>query len=179
MPCNLIHVSGKLSPSLCPSPFPLPLPLPLIATSSTPTSALASSEQVLHVGGSLDSASTRVASFLAQRLWGSDERFDGEGVPEAHKRDLCSLLNDALRNDDPALLAAAMPLIRAINCCCIVRGSPRHGTIRFPQRGLLLSRRRAARRSPWVFAPGVKYRVPGILSTSFHSEARSFPIIVA
>ena len=52
---------------------------------------------------------------VAQRLWTSDQRLGASGGPHVQRRELCSMLNAALRGDDPALLAAAAPLIRAIN----------------------------------------------------------------
>ena len=108
---------------------------------------------------------------LAQRLWTSDEPLVGEGpggAPAA--RELCALLNAALRADDEALLRAALPLIRAINSLCVVRGARPERLVRLPPEhrcyrgGGLPDAHRA------FFAAGVKYRVPGFLATSFQEQ---------
>ncbi len=109
---------------------------------------------------------------VTQLLWTSDQKFCGEGVPPEHRREFCSVLNAALRNDDQELLTAAMALIRAINSLCIVRGERPEARLRFPPahccfRGGGLP---DAHRS--FFQAGLKYRVPGLLATSFDREAR-------
>ena len=111
----------------------------------------------------------------AQRLWTSDQRHGGDGVPPAHRREFCALLNAALRADDAALLAAAMPLIRAINSLCVVRGARPEARLRFPPAACCLRGGGLPDAHRAFFAPGVKYRVPGYLATSFHREVRLPP----
>mmetsp|Transcript_29194 Transcript_29194/g.69321 ORF Transcript_29194/g.69321 Transcript_29194/m.69321 type:complete len:530 (+) Transcript_29194:158-1747(+) len=101
---------------------------------------------------------------MAQRLWSSTSRGCGD-------RELCSLLNDALRSDEPALMAPLAVFARTINAGLITRRSlagplpwpPNHETYRgavLPQEHLQWYQRMAGR----------KYRVPGFLATSFEQE---------
>ena len=108
----------------------------------------------------------------AQRLWTSDQRHGGDGVPPAHRREFCALLNAALRADDAALLAAAMPLIRAINSLCVVRGARPDARLRFPPDGRCFRGGGLPEEHLAFFAPGVQFRVAGYLATSFDREAR-------
>ena len=112
---------------------------------------------------------------MAQRLWTSDQRHGGEGVPAAHRREFCSLLNAALRGDDPALLAAAMPLIRAINSLCVVRGARPEARLRFPPAACCLRGGGLPDAHLAFFEPELKFRVPGYLATSFDREAPFSP----
>ncbi len=109
---------------------------------------------------------------VAQRLWTSDQRFSGPGVPPEHQREFCSLLNAALRRDDGELLAAAMPLIRAINALCVVRGARPMDLLRFPPENRTFRGAGIPDAHLGFYVPGVKYRVPGYLATSFNREAR-------
>ncbi len=112
---------------------------------------------------------------VAQRLWTSGQRLGGEGVPPAQQREFCSLLNAALRDDDPVLLAAALPLTRAINSLCVMRGARPEGALRFPPAHRCFRGGGLPDAHRGFFAPGVKYRVPGYLATSFDREARPPP----
>jgi hypothetical protein len=114
---------------------------------------------------------------LAQRLWTSDEPLVGEGPGGggAAARELCALLNAALRADDEALLRAALPLIRAINSLCVVRGARPERLVRLPPDGRCYRGGGLPDAHRAFFAPGVKYRVPGFLATSFHQPVRMPP----
>ncbi len=110
---------------------------------------------------------------LAQRLWTSDATLDpSPGTGAVAARELCSLVNAALRYDDEELLRAALPLIRAINSLCVVRGARPERFVRHPPEhrcyrgGGLPGAHRA------FFAPNQSYRVPGFLATSFDREVR-------
>jgi hypothetical protein len=59
-------------------------------------------------------------------------------VPAEHPRELCALLNAALRGDDAELLAPAMPLMRGIKSLCVVRGARPEARVRFPPAGVCL-----------------------------------------
>ena len=50
---------------------------------------------------------------MAVRIWTSAERFDG--------LELCSILNTAIRSDEPELLQPAVVITRALNMFCITR----------------------------------------------------------
>jgi hypothetical protein len=86
--------------------------------------------EVLSSDGGLEEALGDVAC-VAQRAWTSDQRLEG-GPSGPAGRELCALLNAALREDDRALLEAAMPVIRAINSLCVVRGARPEQRLRFP-----------------------------------------------
>jgi hypothetical protein len=93
---------------------------------------------VVRAGQALQAALEDVLGNVAcvvQRLWTSDQHYCGEGVPPVHRRGFCFLLNAALRDDDHALLAAAMPLLRAINSLSVVRGARPDAHLRFPPAG--------------------------------------------
>ena len=112
------------------------------------------------------------AARLAQRIWSSDQRLLDS--PVAHRLELCSILNAAIRSDDVDLLAAAMPLIRAINALCVVRGARPDRYLGFPPehqcyRGIGMP-------EEWLvfFRPGIKFRVPGFFATSFNREVCAF-----
>ena len=109
---------------------------------------------------------------MAQRLWTSDQRFSGPGVPAKHQREFCSLLNAALRRDDGKLLAEAMPLIRVINKLCVVRGERPEALLRIPPGNRSFRGAGIPDAHLGFYVPGVKYRVPGYLATSFKREAR-------
>ena len=113
---------------------------------------------------------------MAQRLWTSDQCYGGDSVPPAHRREFCSLLNAALRADDPALLAAAMSIILAINSLCVVRGVRPESRLRFPPESCCFRGGGLPDAHRGFFAPGVKYRVPGYLATSFLREAPPPPL---
>jgi hypothetical protein len=105
---------------------------------------------------------------LAQRLWTSDETLLGGGGA----RELCELLNAALRGDDPELLCTALPLVRAINSLCVVRGARPEPLVRQPSDGLCYRGGGLPDSHLSFFKPGVKYRVPGFLATSFQRAVR-------
>ena len=130
---------------------------------------------MLQGGPGLDDALLGDVPRVAQRLWTSDERLCGEGVPPALAREFCALLNAALRDDDAEWLAAARPLIWAINRLCVVRGARPEGALRFPPAHCSFRGGGLPDALRGFFAPGVKYRVPGFLATSFDREARPAP----
>ena len=68
-----------------------------------------------------------------------------------------------------------MPLIRAINTLCIVRGARDEARLRFPPAGVCLRGGGLPDAHLGFFAPGRQFRVPGYLATSFDREARPSP----
>jgi hypothetical protein len=108
------------------------------------------------------------AARLAQWIWSSDQKLLDS--PYANRLEFCSILNAAIRSDDANLLSAAMPLIRAINSLCVVRGARPDKYLKFPPehqcyRGIGMP-------DEWLafFRPGLKFRVPGFFATSFNRE---------
>jgi hypothetical protein len=112
------------------------------------------------------------AARLAQRLWSSDLRLLDS--PAAHRLELCSILNAAIRSDNADLLVTAMPLIRAINSVCVIRGARPDKHLRFPPehqcyRGIGMPDEQLE-----FFQPGLKFRVPGFFATSFSRQVVQF-----
>ena len=107
---------------------------------------------------------------VSQRMWTSALTLEDCG-PE-HERELCFLINHAIRQDHPALVAPAVQLARNINQLCVTR---RKKVPLLPPNGLCFrgSSLPDAHRS--FFTPGKKYRAAGFLATSFKlSVAKRF-----
>ncbi len=124
-------------------------------------------QESLQPGAGLDDALGDV-SRLGQRLWSSDLKL--QDVEPDFELELCSILNDVIRLDDKGLLEAAMPLIRAINSLCVVRGARPDKELRFPRESKCF--RGGGMPNKWLefFEIGLKYRVPGFLATSFNRQ---------
>ena len=107
----------------------------------------------------------------AELLWTSALRFNGMG---AHCLELCSLLNRSLRDDNKQLMPATADLVHAINDALCVAG-PRKGLARheFPPGdhgyppGTTFRGTGFDDRFRSFFENDKKYRVPGLLATSF------------
>ena len=100
-------------------------------------------------------------------LWTSQKKFEGVGAQ--HRKELCSLINAAIRDDHEDLASSTAEITRAINTTCVVRGqdvSPQ----RFPTDGTSWRGSGFDDAHRPFFTVGKQYRVPGFLATSF-SEA--------
>ena len=107
----------------------------------------------------------------AQRLWTSVSTLQTENG----RRELCWLINHAIRLDNPVLLKPLMPTIRAINSLCVVRGTREVTANVWPANGLCYRGGGLPEKARSFFRPGVQYRVPGFLATSLSEEiARRF-----
>jgi hypothetical protein len=113
---------------------------------------------------------------LAQRLWTADLRL--EGVPAAAARDLCGLLNSAIRDDDAARLRAAMPIVRAINALCVVGRERPDNLLQHPPDSTCYRGGGLPADQAGFFVAGRAYRVPGFLASSFRREVwpQSIPV---
>jgi serine/threonine protein kinase len=106
-----------------------------------------------------------VAGPTAELLWTSAKIFDG--VAPAHRKELCSLINAALRDDKPELAAATAGIARALNATlCVVRGQT-PAALRFPAGGTTYRGGQFSDEHRGFFEAGRQYRVPGFLATSF------------
>jgi hypothetical protein len=114
------------------------------------------------------SASLEEVARVAQHVWSSSQRL--KNVPALHALEFCSILNKAIRLDDPGLLAAAMPLIRSINSLCVVRGARPDSLLRFPSEGRSFRGTSVPEQVLEFFQPRVAFRVPGFLATSFDEK---------
>ena len=106
----------------------------------------------------------------AELLWTSPLKF--EGVAEQHHKELCSLINAAIRDDHPELAGPTARVVRSINTLCIVRGLDVAALagLMFPPGGRTLRGSSFDNQHQDFFTVGKSYRVPGFLATSF-SEA--------
>ena len=111
-----------------------------------------------------------LAGPTAELLWTSNLRF--EGVAEQHSRELCSLINAAIRDDHPDLAAPTARVVRSINTLCIVRGLDAGALagLRFPPGGRTLRGTGFDNQYKDFFTVGKSYRVPGFLATSFSED---------
>ena len=108
----------------------------------------------------------------AQRLWTSGKRMSG--VEQLYAKELCSMLNEAVRLDDEELLTHGVLLVIAINQLCVVRGIRAEAELKFPKDGICFRGGGLPDEHKAFFQDGLKYRVPGFLATSF-SEAVILP----
>jgi len=101
----------------------------------------------------------------AQRIWTTDEK-----MPAGPGREFCSVLNEAIRSDDKELMAAAMPIIRAINTLCVIRGVRSELQLKYPRDGVCYRGGGLGSAALPFFKVGTVYRVPGFLATSFSRD---------
>mmetsp|Transcript_82880 Transcript_82880/g.222304 ORF Transcript_82880/g.222304 Transcript_82880/m.222304 type:complete len:210 (-) Transcript_82880:222-851(-) len=95
-----------------------------------------------------------------------------------HSRELCSIINQCLREDDAELLVDLMPVVRAINQLCVVQGEKRENqpqiqAHQWPSSGKCFRGGSLPEEHKAFFSEGLKYRVPGFLATSLSEEVAS------
>ena len=113
------------------------------------------------------------AGVSAELLWTSDQELIGMG--DAHEKELCSLLNAAIRSDNAELMPTAAVLARSINTLCVVGRAGYTGRVDFPRDGVAFRGTSFDMQHRTFFEPNKKYRVPGFLATSFSEDtARTF-----
>ena len=119
-----------------------------------------------HADGPSNQLLTEVGD-TAELLWTSAETFAGMG--EFNKQ-LCSLLNRAIRDDHPDLAASTAAMARSLRELCVI--APRGGAAapEFPDGGITWRGTGFDDSMRDFFTEGKEYRVPGFLATSF-SEA--------
>jgi hypothetical protein len=91
-----------------------------------------------------------------QRLWTSAEHIKG--------REFCSILNEAIRLDDPIVSSTVAALARAINCLSIMRG--KSVDVEWPGDFKLYRGGGLPVEHQSFFSVGKEYRVPMYLATS-------------
>jgi hypothetical protein len=136
-----------------------------------PFLAALQSQVQAHAAGPSNQLLTEVGD-TAELLWTSARTFAGMG--EFNKQ-LCSLLNRAIRDDHPDLAASTAALARSLNALCVV--APRAGAAapQFPAGGITWRGTGFDDSLRDFFAEGKEYRVPGFLATSFSQlKAREF-----
>ena len=89
----------------------------------------------------------------------------GPRVGDAHEKEICSLLNAAIRDDDTILSTPAASLTHRINALCLVARTNAH--LPFPPEGEVYRGGGFDDTHIGFFTPGRQYRVPGFLATSF------------
>jgi len=100
---------------------------------------------------------------VGQRMWTS-----AQTLSDSHKRELCSILNEAIREDIPECMPQVAMVARAINELCVVRRSP--AGLRFPPGGVCWRGGGLPDAHRPFYVPQKKYRVPGFLATSFSED---------
>ena len=107
-----------------------------------------------------------LAGPTAELLWTSQLRF--EGVTEQHSKELCSLINAAIRDDRPELAGPTARVVRSINTLCVVRDhdAAALASLRFPPGGRTFRGSSFDNQYRDFFTVGKSYRVPGFLATS-------------
>ena len=131
---------------------------------------------VVAAGGPLANALLSEAGATAELLWTADNKMEGMG---SHAKELCSLINAAIREDHPELAAATAGIVRAINSLCLEgRVAAAAGSIagRFPADGITFRGGDFDDAHQNFFTVGKCYRVPGFLATSF-SQAKAHEFI--
>jgi hypothetical protein len=104
--------------------------------------------------------------FASQRLWTSGVMLQGCG--EEHEKELCSIINHAVRCDIPALVRPAAQLIRNINQLVVTRNKAI--AMHYPENGVCFRGSGLPDQHKQFYKPGVQYRVPGFLATSFNEK---------
>jgi len=100
---------------------------------------------------------------VAVRLWTSAETL---GAPP---RELCAMLNEAIRTDAEATIGHVAMLCHAINAFCVTRragGAP----VRFPSDNRTYRGSAVPRAPRAFFTHGTQYRAPMLLATSFEED---------
>ena len=123
------------------------------------TNALASA-----IGGG-DSAELLQADqlkFIAVRLWTSAAKL-GE-------REFCSILNDAIRDDDSATIGHAVTIAHALNNFCVTRRHDSATPTAWPSSNITFRGTAMPRCHRAFFTKGKKYRAPMFLATSVRED---------
>lgn len=107
------------------------------------------------------------AGSAAVLLWTSQKKF--VGVDAQHHKELCSLVNAAIRDDHEDLASSTAEITRAINTTCVVRGQDMYEQC-FPTDGITWRGSGFDDAHRPLFTAGKQCRVPGFLATSFSEE---------
>ncbi len=100
----------------------------------------------------------REVPLAAQFLWTSERR-----LPQ--RTELCSIINAAIRFDEPNLIQHAAPIARCINELCVVRKSPLK-PLEIAVKGECFRGTTMPPEHVSFFSRGKMFRVPGFLATS-------------
>jgi len=103
----------------------------------------------------------RLLMLIAVRLWTSTGTLGS--------REFCSLLNEALRNDDADAIVHAVAITHALNAFCVTGrsiGSP----VRWPPKHVTYRGTAMPRTFKEFFTVGKKYRAPMFVATSFRED---------
>ena len=87
-------------------------------------------------------------------------------VPPEHRRELAFIINALLRIDDATAAPHLAVIVRAINTLLVTRRGDIQ-SLRFPPNGVTYRGGGLPDQHRSFFRPGMKYRVPGFLATSF------------
>jgi len=99
--------------------------------------------------------------FIAVRLWTTGEKLGG-------RVELCSILNQALREDEVDVMPHVAVIVRALNMQCVCRTVGQH--IKWPSSNTCFRGSALPRCHQGFFSAGKMYRVPMYLATSADDE---------
>jgi hypothetical protein len=101
----------------------------------------------------------------AQRLWASPLPLSSM---IGHEKELCNIINEAIRADAPGGMRHLATLVRGINTLCVIRRPS--GAVNFPSNGICWRGGGLPAEHQTFYVPGKVYRVPGFLATSFSED---------
>jgi len=115
-------------------------------------------------GIALETTLNQVQLF-AVRLWTSTINLH---FPNGRDVEICGMINDALRRDDPVLLQHVIVLVKAINQLCVTKRAQGKGAVvaRWPSDFTTFRGGRLPDDHHEFFTVGKKYRCPTLLATS-------------
>ena len=101
----------------------------------------------------------------ATLLWTSAHKLSG--VPVAHNKELCSLVNSVLRSDTESCMSHLAMVVHGINSLCVTRRELDPTAVPFPPTCQTFRGGGFDNSLKGFWTVGKKYRVPGFLATSF------------
>ena len=108
----------------------------------------------------------------AERLWSATPKLGGE---ISNGPELCSIMNDIIRRDNPALLKPLVILTRSISTLLVSRNIRKKEDVHFPPNGRTYRGGLLPNEYRTFFSVGKQYAVPGFVATSFsHKIATRF-----
>ena len=127
---------------------------------------------IQHADGPQNTLLAKVGA-TAELLWTSNTTFAGMGDLD---KELCSLLNQAIREDHAELASSTVAMARSLNALCVLAGGVKRGGSHevttstlaiFPSGGITWRGTGFDDSLRSFFTEGKEYRVPGFLATSF------------
>jgi hypothetical protein len=113
-------------------------------------------------GGAEEFTDPTQVMYVAVRLWTSAHTLGG--------RELCSVLNEAIRNDEPDAINHAAIIAHAMNAFCVTRRALGTASVRWPPNNRSYRGGAMPRDLRGFFEPGKRYRANMFVATSFEKD---------